>query len=348
MLLLWKVRKRVKRAKKSSNKSKTNSYIKRSCLTFHLNYTTLRRLQTLCYFFIICDTVQCVYMMAKSINLVINFSSFVNMISDNKGYYLPTALGISAFLAIILNIIIAVIIKKAFRPIPQKFINVVMFIMSCLLSIFVVLLYAMCLMIFIRIFDSHQLSHDGMITAMKNYGKNFELKKQIDNLQIKFQCCGNRNYTEWYNITWYEEDLRTTAQDGTLGEVPFSCCSFGVISQCIHHGVERLSSVSPYIYNKHVNFSVTPRGCFSEIVKQEKRFSWQCTILIALLLKVNLCILCLLRCIQTAHKETYMFDLTKKRYISWILFCGGHAKHKEYKRKSQVPPVPPVPRSFFK
>ncbi|XP_019743694.1 tetraspanin 36 [Hippocampus comes] len=46
--------------------------------------------------------------------------------------------------------------------------------------------------------------------------------KTVDDLQTKLQCCGVRNYTSWFNTTWYQSHNST---------VPVSCCK-NVSTQC--------------------------------------------------------------------------------------------------------------------
>ena len=40
-----------------------------------------------------------------------------------------------------------------------------------------------------------------MLSVLKKYGSDIEVKEMIDTLQTQLQCCGAFNYTDWSSIT---------------------------------------------------------------------------------------------------------------------------------------------------
>lgn len=79
------------------------------------------------------------------------------------------------------------------------------------------------------------------------YKDKLEIKASIDNMQQRFECCGNQGYTDWFRIQWYADDVIdrksqvviSHTKDGKflLEDVPFSCCDPSVKRPCIHHQV---------------------------------------------------------------------------------------------------------------
>ncbi|XP_071844769.1 tetraspanin-36-like [Apostichopus japonicus] len=66
--------------------------------------------------------------------------------------------------------------------------------------------------------DELQSSIDSTLTKhlTEDYGNNTSITKSIDVVQIKFECCGIENYTDWENSTWVNNHN---------GQVPGSCCN---------------------------------------------------------------------------------------------------------------------------
>ena len=36
------------------------------------------------------------------------------------------------------------------------------------------------------------------------FSEHGHMKSEIDIIQMNFQCCGNENYQDWYNIPWHQ------------------------------------------------------------------------------------------------------------------------------------------------
>ncbi|XP_077379154.1 tetraspanin 36 [Festucalex cinctus] len=61
-----------------------------------------------------------------------------------------------------------------------------------------------------------------MNNVFAKYDGNDPETNTVDYLQTELQCCGVRNYTSWFNTTWYQSHNST---------VPLSCCK-NVSTQC--------------------------------------------------------------------------------------------------------------------
>lgn len=44
--------------------------------------------------------------------------------------------------------------------------------------------------------------HHGLMPAMHSYSKNKNTKREIDEIQIDYKCCGNSNFTDWFKVKW--------------------------------------------------------------------------------------------------------------------------------------------------
>lgn len=94
---------------------------------------------------------------------------------------------------------------------------------------------------------------------MKRYRDNEVVKRQLDYLQYTFECCGNTQYTDWFQIAWIADefvdtsdpDVRDQIHTGSgyqTDEVPFSCCSRYARRPCISHSVHDNSRHFNYDY----------------------------------------------------------------------------------------------------
>lgn len=83
-----------------------------------------------------------------------------------------------------------------------------MFVMVSLILIF--FLSLICIFVLMHTYSSHEEVHDGIITAMQNYSKDSLTKVKVDMMQVENACCGSKNYTDWYDIKWYDANLINT------------------------------------------------------------------------------------------------------------------------------------------
>ncbi|GJQ87618.1 hypothetical protein Trydic_g17446 [Trypoxylus dichotomus] len=262
-------------------------------------------------------------------------SVYVNMVSKN-GIIFPFLVWIQCLMCLVINALVVHFLRKAFSGRKNKFVSSMLFLLIIVCLIVVLLLCLICILILLHTYSSPQELYDGIVDAMRNYSKDSNIKADIDQMQIENGCCGSNNYTDWYNIKWYDANLiNTEAFPQLKGETPFSCCSIQSAYPCIHHGVEVASDA--YLYRKNSNISVSISGCHSVIIKAKRMTGWSLTMRTLFLLLLQIVILCGLRVIQTGYSEKKCFDKEDKIYTCWIIGCyAGRTKMK-------LPPPPPDP-----
>ncbi|RUS79381.1 hypothetical protein EGW08_012872 [Elysia chlorotica] len=137
--------------------------------------------------------------------------------------------------------------------------------------------------------------HKGIEKAMDElsnylYVLGEELKNEIDGVQLDYECCGDRAYTDWFQHAWLASDLirvvpgslkkfthisvtspRFThisvtspryTQDGDnyfVDDVPFSCCDVRAPRPCIHHHVH--DDNLHFFYNHLRETTIHVTGC---------------------------------------------------------------------------------------
>ncbi|KAK3596023.1 hypothetical protein CHS0354_032546 [Potamilus streckersoni] len=110
----------------------------------------------------------------------------------------------------------------------------------------------------------------GILTNMKDYKDDVNVKEEVDVLQIEFSCCGSIAYTDWFRTAWIHEDylndlklqsLRKSGfDDGFISDdVPFSCCSPTSMRPCIHHHVH--DNDLHYNYDYRTSMTINKKGC---------------------------------------------------------------------------------------
>ncbi|XP_077477146.1 photoreceptor outer segment membrane glycoprotein 2 isoform X2 [Stigmatopora argus] len=119
---------------------------------------------------------------------------------------------------------------------------------------------------------------EGLTMAMKYYkdtdtpGRCF-LKRAVDTLQIEFQCCGNKAYSDWFRIQWISnryldmshrevlDRLRSNVEGKYLMDgVPFSCCNINSPRPCIQQQVSNNSA--HFNYDPHTEqLNLWTKGC---------------------------------------------------------------------------------------
>ncbi|XP_016429016.1 peripherin-2-like [Sinocyclocheilus rhinocerous] len=103
-------------------------------------------------------------------------------------------------------------------------------------------------------------------------------KETIDRLQIEFQCCGNTNYRDWFEVQWISnhyldftskevKDRVRSNVDGRylLDGVPFSCCNPASPRPCIQYSLLDNSAHYNYEYQSE-ELNLYNRGCRQALV----------------------------------------------------------------------------------
>uniref|UniRef100_UPI00398F8474 peripherin-2-like n=1 Tax=Pristiophorus japonicus TaxID=55135 RepID=UPI00398F8474 len=98
-------------------------------------------------------------------------------------------------------------------------------------------------------------------------------KKTIDHIQMEFQCCGNNNYRDWFEVQWISNryldfntrEVRDRIKSNVDGRylvdgVPFSCCNPISPRPCIQHQITNNSAHYNYdVQTEELNLWMT--GC---------------------------------------------------------------------------------------
>ncbi|XP_060531595.1 rod outer segment membrane protein 1-like [Cylas formicarius] len=269
-----------------------------------------------------------------------HLGTFINMIARGDGDILPSILALPVLFFLALNIVLCLFVYKLFSKKKNYRVNWIVFFLIMIGLILIAVTLVLTIYVLVHIYGSHEHLHDGIICSMENYGTNSYYKKQVDRLQIEFQCCGSKRYDEWYNISWYDDALAKKDRNSTKkvpGNTPFSCCSMSSKFPCIHHNIE--DTGTSYLYTPEYNLSISIKGCF-EILRDKKR-SVGLGIVGSLMLIILLQIILLIpvRLLQTGHAENSKFEGKSNEYTVWLIGC--YTGRNESNGPPEPPPVPP-------
>ncbi|TRY54746.1 hypothetical protein DNTS_031269 [Danionella cerebrum] len=103
-------------------------------------------------------------------------------------------------------------------------------------------------------------------------------KETIDRLQMEFQCCGNTNYRDWFEVQWVSnryldytskevKDRVRSNVDGRylLDGVPFSCCNPASPRPCLQYSLLDNNAHYNYEYQSE-ELNLYNRGCRQALV----------------------------------------------------------------------------------
>ncbi|XP_061651032.1 photoreceptor outer segment membrane glycoprotein 2 isoform X1 [Phyllopteryx taeniolatus] len=139
------------------------------------------------------------------------------------------------------------------------------------------------LMCYTMHWDLDESLREGLSQAMKYYkdtdtpGRCF-LKRTVDMLQIEFQCCGNKAYTDWLRIQWISnryldmshrevvDRLRSNVEGKYLMDgVPFSCCNINSPRPCIQQQIRNNSAHFNYDHQTE-QLNLWTKGCHQALL----------------------------------------------------------------------------------
>ncbi|KAL3874447.1 hypothetical protein ACJMK2_037459 [Sinanodonta woodiana] len=171
----------------------------------------------------------------------------------------------------------------------------------------------------------------GILTNMKDYKDDVNVKEEIDVLQIELSCCGSVAYTDWFRTAWIHEDylndaklqaLRTSGfEDGFISDdVPFSCCSPTSMRPCIHHHVHDNDLHYNYDYRK--SMTINTKGC--AITLMEYYGEWVLMTAGAIVICLSLfqvILIALTRILQTSISQSLSADNPEAPVIGYLCSC---------------------------
>lgn len=186
---------------------KTNLKITFGKPIYVVNYQKIKIITIATILLAITILLECLRIFMDAIDIKLSIGLLINMISKNEGNFLPTIFVVPALLCLFLGIGILYLVYAAHRPEEQRIINMVMYVAVLICLIVVLIIFVICIIILAHVYAANEQLHNGIIDAMKNYSTQTDIKKQIDMMQIEYQCCGSKKYDEWYEIQWYDTNV---------------------------------------------------------------------------------------------------------------------------------------------
>ncbi|XP_012690229.2 rod outer segment membrane protein 1a [Clupea harengus] len=168
-------------------------------------------------------------------------------------------------------------------------------------------------------------------------------KQSIDRLQMDFQCCGNDDYRDWFEVQWISNrylDLSTkdvkdrikSNVDGRylLDGVPFSCCNPSSPRPCIQYQLTNDTAHFSYEHQTE-ELNLYLRGCREALVSYYGGLMNTIGVIVLSVLLVQGSVLASLRYLQTslealegqadaeAESEGYLLEKSvKETVMEWL------------------------------
>lgn len=81
-----------------------------------------------------------------------------------------------------------------------------LFIYNCVSSVLTVCILAAAIACFAHVTHLMESFQTGISSAMALYKSDNVIKEELDDLQITYQCCGSGKYSDWFHVSWINED----------------------------------------------------------------------------------------------------------------------------------------------
>ncbi|XP_028661514.1 RDS/peripherin-like protein xRDS35 [Erpetoichthys calabaricus] len=159
-------------------------------------------------------------------------------------------------------------------------------------------------------------------------------KQTIDLLQMEFQCCGNTNFKDWFEVQWISnryldysckevKDRIKSNVDGRylVDGVPFSCCNPSSPRPCIQHQMTNNSAHYNYDYTTE-ELNVYRRGCREALVSYYMGLMNTIGVVVLLFFLIQMGVLVSLRYLQTAMDGVVGQENTECETEGYILEKG--------------------------
>ncbi|KAF7251495.1 Photoreceptor outer segment membrane glycoprotein 2 [Varanus komodoensis] len=176
----------------------------------------------------------------------------------------------------------------------------------------------------------------GLREAMKFYkdtdipGRCF-LKRTIDTLQIRFQCCGNNGFRDWFEIQWVSvryldmasKDVQDRLKSNIDGKflvdgVPFSCCNPTSPRPCIQY--QLTNNTAHYNYDFLTEeLNIWMKGCREALLDYYTDIMRSIGITVLIVWLFELSVLTGVRYLQTAMKNVLLLGDPHCDSDGWLL-----------------------------
>ncbi|TSK28112.1 Peripherin-2 [Bagarius yarrelli] len=170
-------------------------------------------------------------------------------------------------------------------------------------------------------------------------------KETIDHLQIEFQCCGNTNYRDWFEVQWVNnryldftskevKDRIKSNVDGRylMDGVPFSCCNPASPRPCIQYHL--LDNLAHYNYEyQSEELNLYNRGCRQALVNYYMGLMNSIGPGVLAVFLIQMTVLTGLRYLQTSMEAVEGQENVEIETEGYILEKGVMETVKEFKEK---------------
>lgn len=258
-----------------------------------ISYSSIKLITVFTFILLVTNIILATKYIIWGIQIRLDLGYLLNLISSGEGDTLPTLQVLPVTIFLLINILNLVFCYKLFNKRKEAIVNLVVFILQMICVFMILGTYVVLIIILSHIYGAHEYIHNGITDGIHFYSNNSLIKSQIDRLQIELQCCGSKNYDEWYKVEWYEKSLMRG--NNSRNNVPFSCCLITSMYPCIHHNIEQTGN--SYLYAPEYNLSVSTDGCFTKLFERKQTLGW---LTVGNLLKYN--ILQVINIIHYMHK----------------------------------------------
>lgn len=178
-----------------------------------VNFSTIKLLAGISTVLLFCSIIFSLKLFLISVEIKQHLGYFINMVSKGDGNILPSLQAVPVLLILCVNVAFIYTLLKIFERKKKRRFNWIIFLLIMISLVLIFINLILLVVILNHSYAEHKELHNGITEGMLNYSSNSRYKEQIDRLQIEFQCCGSKKYDEWYNITWYDNNL---AKKGTV------------------------------------------------------------------------------------------------------------------------------------
>ncbi|XP_033125840.1 photoreceptor outer segment membrane glycoprotein 2-like [Anneissia japonica] len=246
-----------------------------ACLSIHFSVDRRQKLATILQFFswscVICGIV----LVSLGTFISLHVQAKVNLIEGYDGSILPKMLIIVGTLVVIIDLIGGKICQDISDHRRLHRFEMCLFPLVIILFLLdICVLTAACMCFAHRVQLSHSI-HNGLVNAMYRYKDNMTYKVEIDELQQKFECCGNNGFEDWFNLQWIhnmylnteDKEIKSKMKTGEflIDDVPFSCCRTNASRACIHHHVT--DSDLHFNYRFPADLTIYQVGCRDQLIE---------------------------------------------------------------------------------